>query len=229
MCIKSAKGVLYVLIAILVFGSVFTVPIIVSAVNDEVKTIVIDAGHGGLDGGVVSKNGVRESDVVLLIGKVLGEYLQGGGFKVVYTRKNQFALVGGKFIKKTDMQKRVEIIKKANPDLVVSLHLNSFQDTSRKGIQVFFGNDGSRDFALLMQRQLNEKFNLPDAGREFSTLRADKYILNESPSTAVIVECGFLSNLADEKNLLDDTYRHRLAESIYQSILLWSFGEYSST
>ncbi|MBR2334308.1 MAG: N-acetylmuramoyl-L-alanine amidase, partial [Clostridia bacterium] len=103
--------------------------------------------------------------------------------------------------------------------------LNSFSDKRRKGMQVFFGGDNSRDFALLTQDILNQQFNLPDAGRNFSILKADKYILNESPCPAVIIECGFLSNNEDERNLLDDTYRHRLAESIYQSILLWSFGE----
>lgn len=201
------------------------VPVAVSALDKEVKTVVIDPGHGGMDGGVSSANGLKESDIVLLIAKTLGEYLEGGGFRVVYTRKNQSALVGGKFVKKTDMQRRAEIIKKAEPHLVVSIHLNSFSDKKRKGIQVFFGDDNSRDFALIAQDALNEKFNMPNAGRNFSILKTDKYILNESPCPAVIIECGFLSNPDDEKNLTDDIYRHHLAESIYQSILFWSFGE----
>lgn len=204
---------------------VLAIPTVLSSVNRDVKTVVIDPGHGGLDSGVSSENGVKESDVVLLIARVLGEYLESGGFNVVLTRKNQSALIGGRFVKKTDMERRVEIIKKASPQLVISIHLNSFSDKRRKGMQVFFGGDNSRDFALLTQDILNQQFNLPDAGRNFSILKADKYILNESPCPAVIIECGFLSNNEDEKNLLDDTYRHRLAESIYQSILLWSFGE----
>lgn len=204
---------------------VLAIPTALSSVNRDVKTVVIDPGHGGLDSGVSSENGVKESDVVLLIARVLGEYLESGGFNVVLTRKNQSALIGGRFVKKTDMERRVEIIKKASPQLVISIHLNSFSDKRRKGMQVFFGGDNSRDFALLTQDILNQQFNLPDAGRNFSILKADKYILNESPCPAVIIECGFLSNNEDERNLLDDTYRHRLAESIYQSILLWSFGE----
>lgn len=204
---------------------VLAIPTALSSVNRDVKTVVIDPGHGGLDSGVSSENGVKESDVVLLIARVLGEYLESGGFNVVLTRKNQSALIGGRFVKKTDMERRVEIIKKASPQLVISIHLNSFSDKRRRGMQVFFGGDNSRDFALLTQDILNQQFNLPDAGRNFSILKADKYILNESPCPAVIIECGFLSNNEDERNLLDDTYRHRLAESIYQSILLWSFGE----
>ena len=222
MCIN--KLVVWILVAVSMVG-VLAIPTALSSVNRDVKTVVIDPGHGGLDSGVSSENGVKESDVVLLIARVLGEYLESGGFNVVLTRKNQSALIGGRFVKKTDMERRVEIIKKASPQLVISIHLNSFSDKRRRGMQVFFGGDNSRDFALLTQDILNQQFNLPDAGRNFSILKADKYILNESPCPAVIIECGFLSNNEDERNLLDDTYRHRLAESIYQSILLWSFGE----
>ena len=225
MCIKSRSRVFCALLVAVIFVAFVAVPVVVSASGREAKTIVIDAGHGGMDSGVTSASGVKESDIVLLIAKTLGEYLEGGGFKVVLTRKNNSALVGGRFIKKTDMQKRVDIIKKAQPHLVVSLHLNSFSDRDRRGVQVFFGNDLSREFALLAQRVLNEGFNAVDAGRNFSILKADKYILNESPCPAVIIECGFLSNAEDEKNLTEDSYRHRLAEGIYKSILLWSFGE----
>jgi N-acetylmuramoyl-L-alanine amidase len=123
------------------------------------------------------------------------------------------------------MRRRVEIIKKAGADVVVSIHLNSFSDRRRKGIQVFFGNDRSKPLASLMQNLLNEKFNLEDAGRKFSVLKTDKYILNESPCPAIIIECGFLSNPDDERNLLDDNYRHRLAQGIYEGLLLWAFGE----
>lgn len=225
MCIKSSSRVFCILVVVAVFVFCMAVPVAVSVGEKEVKTVVVDAGHGGMDSGVSSGSGVKESDIVLLIAKALGEYLEGGGFKVVYTRKNQSALVGGRFVKKTDMQRRAEIIKKAKPSLVISLHLNSFSDKSRKGIQVFFGDESSRDFAHIAQDNLNKKFNVPDAGRNFSVLKADKYILNESPCPAVIIECGFLSNPDDEKNLIDDIYRHRLAECIYESVLRWAFGE----
>lgn len=225
MCIKSSRRVLCVFLVVGILVVATAVPLVMYADKNDVKTVVIDPGHGGMDAGVSSANGVKESDIVLLIAKALGEYLKSGGFEVVYTRKNKSALVGGKFIKKTDMKRRVEIIKRAKPDLVVSLHLNSFSDKNRRGIQVFFGDENSRNVALVMQGVLNENFNQPQVGRDFSALKADKYILNESPCTAVIIECGFLSNHIDEANLLDDTYRHSLAGSIYESILLWAFGE----
>lgn len=225
MCIKSRSRVFVAIIACIVFCCFAVLPSVIAVDKTDVKTIVIDPGHGGLDGGVSSESGVKESDLVLSIALCLGEYLESGGFDVVYTRKNKSALVGGRFVKKTDMKRRVEIVKKAKADVVVSIHLNSFRDRKRRGIQVFFGDENSKSFALLMQSQLNEKFNVVDAGRNFSILKTDKYILNESPCPAIIIECGFLSNPDDEKNLLDDEYQHRLAQGIYEGLLLWAFGE----
>lgn len=187
--------------------------------NSSTSKVVIDAGHGGLDGGVSSKNGVKESDLVLVLARLVGERLEGAGVKVVYTRKNKGALVGGKFIKKRDMEKRLAIIKRANPSLVVSIHLNSYKDKSRRGMQVFFGVEQSKGVAEHLQEQLNNHFNEPDVGRRFSALQGDKYILNESPCPALIVECGFLSNPIDEQNLLSDIYRNQLAEVLCSSIL----------
>lgn len=225
MCIKSKNRVFVAIILCVVSVCFLIVPSVVAVDKTHVKTIVIDPGHGGLDSGVSSESGAKESDLVLTIALCLGEYLKGGGFDVVYTRKNKSALVGGRFVKKTDMKRRVEIIKKVGAEVVVSIHLNSFSDRRRKGIQVFFGNDRSKPLASLMQNLLNEKFNLEDAGRNFSVLKTDKYILNESPCPAIIIECGFLSNPDDERNLLDDNYRHRLAQGIYEGLLLWAFGE----
>ena len=168
MCIKSSRRVLCVFLVVGILVVATAVPLVTYADKNDVKTVVIDPGHGGMDAGVSSANGVKESDIVLLIAKALGEYLKSGGFEVVYTRKNKSALVGGKFIKKTDMKKRVDIIKRAKPDLVVSLHLNSFSDKNRRGIQVFFGDENSRNVALVMQGVLNENFNQRQVGRDFS-------------------------------------------------------------
>jgi N-acetylmuramoyl-L-alanine amidase len=86
---------------------------------------------------------------------------------------------------------------------------------------VFYGKDDSKDFAKEMQGVLNDEFNLPDVKRDFSALYADKYLLTESPCSAVIIECGFLSNPIDTQNLLDEKYLHRLAYTIFQGIAVW--------
>ena len=86
---------------------------------------------------------------------------------------------------------------------------------------MFFGDDNSRDFALIAQDALNEKFNMPNAGRNFSILKTDKYILNESPCPAVIIECGFLSNPVEEQKLCDKNYQSQLAQKVYKGVLLY--------
>lgn len=221
MCIMIDKKVVSVLLILCLTVTAVAVPVGVTVAKTEVKTIVIDPGHGGMDAGVSSAGGVKESDLVLTISRILAHYLESGGFKVVLTRKNKTALTEGKFIKRTDMQKRLKIIERAKPGLVVSLHLNSFTDKSRRGIQVFYGKDDSKDFAKEMQSILNDEFNLPDVKRDFSALYADKYLLTESPCSAVIIECGFLSNPIDTENLLDEKYLHRLAYTIFQGIAVW--------
>ena len=103
-------------------------------------TVVIDAGHGGMDGGVVSATGVRESDLNLQYAKTLGELFRRSGFNVVYTRKTKDGLYGlpTKGFKLRDMKKRREIILQSQPNLVISVHMNKFPQSSRSGPQVFF-------------------------------------------------------------------------------------------
>ena len=218
MCIKKWWKWIFVAICLVSVGCIITVPTVLVLKNHDVK-VVVDAGHGGLDGGVSSGGGVKESDVVLILSRLVGERLEGAGVKVVYTRRGEGALVSGKFIKRKDMEKRLNIIKRASPNLVVSIHLNAYGDKSRRGMQVFFWGEQSRPLALTLQDGLNQNFNMPDTRRNFSALKADKYLLKESPCPSVILECGFLSNPIDEQNLLDEQYRHRLAEVICSGIL----------
>lgn len=189
----------------------------------EAETVVIDAGHGGADGGVTgATTGARESDLNLEMARVLGDYLESAGFRVVYTRKNNDDLCGGgAFDKRKDMYKRAEIVTRADPVAVISLHMNSFPSSSRRGAQVFFERSSEEGAALAsaVQDRLNAAFNLPDVGREFSALSAEKFLLEQSPAPAVIVECGFLSNPADESNLTSPLYRADFAYEIFRGIV----------
>lgn len=188
----------------------------------EAETVVIDAGHGGADGGVTGvATGAKESDLNLEMAMVLGDYLESAGFRVVYTRKNADDLCGGgAFDKRKDMYKRAEIVKRAAPVAVISLHMNAFPSSSRRGAQVFFGKSSEEGAALAaaVQDRLNAAFNEPDVGRKFSALSAEKFLLEQSAAPAVIVECGFLSNPADEKNLTSPLYRAGFAYEIFRGI-----------
>ena len=210
---RTAKYVAaLVLAAAILFSAPFALVAAVTAA--ETVTVVIDAGHGGADGGVTgATTGVKESDLNLEMAKVLGEYLESAGFRAVYTRKNKDDLCGGGgFDKRKDMYKRAEIIKRSAPAAVVSLHMNSFPSSSRRGAQVFFerSSEEGAAFASVVQDRLNEAFNVPDAGRKFAALSAEKFLLEQSPAPAIIVECGFLSNPEEEAKLRDSAYQKRM-------------------
>lgn len=200
-------------------ASPFAMRALRGVIADEkgIKTIVIDAGHGGADGGVVGKkSGVEEKTLNLIISNYLGEMLKGCGFQVVFTRTNDtmysFEGISGN-LKRADMYKRGEIINRANPDAIVSIHMNFYSMPTRRGAQVFYSknNHGSLEFATFVQNALNEQINANDSGRTYSALCAQKYLLECNVAPSIIVECGFLSNIADEYNLQNTAYQQKIA------------------
>ena len=222
-----------VLAAILV-AAAFAAPFLASSFRlSHSVTVVIDAGHGGIDNGVTGvKTGVKESELNLAVAKILGEYLEGAGFNVVYTRLNEEGLYSAfdSNKKRADMEKRVEIIRRAAPAAVVSIHMNEYTSPSRRGAQAFFdgGSQEGRVLAQIVQEFLNDDFNVPDTGREYEALKAEKYILQNSASPAVIVECGFLSNPLDEANLTNAEYRAEIAYTIFRAVAVYLSASGSS-
>lgn len=193
--------------------------------GSDAMTVVIDAGHGGIDGGVVGSSGVKESDLNLEISKRLRRCFEDAGFRVVMTRQTGGGLYGvaTNGFKKRDMQKRKEIIEKARPNAVISVHLNRFSQSSRRGAQVFFeqANEQGRNLALALQKSFNE---MEEAVRECRALTGDYYILNCTDYPAVIAECGFLSNSEDEKLLIDADYQEKLAYAIFKGTVDYLSG-----
>ena len=216
--------VVVVLVAVLVAGFAMSSPLIAYAVRTakNIPVVVVDAGHGGEDAGVCGKtSGARESDLNLKIALLVGEVLKGLGFSVVYTRTNDttLKLVDGGTRKRSDMFSRAKIINNAKPQAVVSIHMNFYPSSARRGAQAFFDRKDEEAFRLAtcVQDALNV-LNLEKTKRTYSPLTAEKYLLTCSPAPTIIVECGFLSNPDDEKNLLDPAYRLALAEKIAQGL-----------
>ncbi len=194
-----------------------------SALSSEQPKIkvVLDAGHGGIDGGVSGVNtGIKESVINLSIVKKLERYLVDAGFNVVLTRSTDAGLYGiaTKSLKKKDMQKRKEIIEKEEPSLVVSVHLNKYSLSSRKGAQVFYNekSENGKILAESIQKAFNE---LPDSVRDFSALKGDYYILNCTNYPSVIAECGFLSNPEEEAKLVTEEYQDVVAYTLFKGIV----------
>lgn len=192
----------------------------VIAAKSGVK-VVLDAGHGGIDGGVSGvKSGVHESEINLAVVKKLERYLIDAGITVVLTRSSDAGLYGvaSSTLKRRDMEKRKEIIQKAEPTLVVSVHMNYYPNSSRRGGQVFYkaGSEKSETLATSVQKGLNSLYK--DV-KDYSPLTGDYYILNCTDYPSVIAECGFLSNPVDEAFLLDEEFQGELAYSLFYGII----------
>lgn len=181
-------------------------------------SIVIDAGHGGDDGGAVGKSGISESYLNLQYAKELESLCKNAGFKVVMTRTDMNGLysITASNKKRSEMEKRASIINNCNANLVVSIHMNSFPLTSSKGAQVFFknGNQSGEALAESIQNRFIEE--LPSA-RQNSAV-GDYFVLNCTDKPAVLIECGFLSNPEEEASLCNDNYRKKFCEAVIRGI-----------
>ena len=183
-------------------------------ITEGAFTVVIDAGHGGFDGGAVgSKTGTAESGLNLEVAKLLSAKLTGAGVRVIMTRNDENAL--GE-TKDEDMKARKEIMLDPSAGLVVSIHMNKFSDSTISGPMVFYmrGSDEGRTLAEYVMGGICEK-----TGRQKRQVNPeDLFVLRTPRVPSVLVECGFLSNPEDEARLLTKEYRESLAEGIADGI-----------
>ena len=181
-------------------------------------TIVIDAGHGGRDGGAVGSTGVTESELNLEFSLKLKEMCEEYGFKVVLTRKDMNGLYSlfATNKKKSEMKKRQEIIEKAKPDVVVSIHMNSFSSSS-SGAQCFYasGNEAGEKLATRVQQALSTEIEHTGTTAKVG----DFYVLNCTDYASVLVECGFLSNPEEEQKLCVEEYQTNFCRTLLYGIL----------
>ncbi len=223
-CVFKARRLWIVIISLLVLCIILGTGITLYCYLPRPQyVIVIDAGHGGSDNGVIGINsGIKEAEINLLVARSLKDMLENRNMKVVLTREKESVIVEGESSKKKDFSKRREIINACKPDVVISIHQNKFPDASRRGAQVFYNglSEKGKNLGNAVQHSLND-LNKENVGRTFSALRGDYYILNCSSYTSCIVECGFLSNPEDEKLLLDENYRQRLTSAIAKGIMAY--------
>lgn len=185
------------------------------------KTIVIDPGHGGIDGGKVGVNDALEKDINLEISFRLKACLENYGFKVVLTREEDVCLSEENATNKKmqDMKKRIEIIEKAKPELVVSIHQNSYPKESVSGAQIFYyeGSEESSRLAKSIQDAIVTQIQ-PENQRGIKA-NDNYYMLKKTPGTIVIAECGFLSCPEEAALLIQEDYQQRIAEAIAQGVI----------
>jgi N-acetylmuramoyl-L-alanine amidase len=187
------------------------------------KVIVIDAGHGGIDGGAVSKSGIEEKEITLSIASYLRDFLQQSGAYVVLTRETDRDLAGvgnGKSRwKARDLSKRLQMVKDENADLFISIHGNAFPGKSH-GAQTFYNptREANNKLATFIQTELVH--NLENTTRS-AKAKNDVFLLKYSPVPTALVEVGFLSNYEEAQLLSDPKYQRKIAASIYYGILAY--------
>lgn len=184
------------------------------------RTVVVDPGHGGKDPGMTGADGLEEKGINLEISLKLRDILEKQGFNVVLTRDMDRGLydedASGK--KLQDLQRRTELIRKAEPLLTVSIHQNSYSDPDVKGPQVFYfqGSDEGKSLAEAVQKSLNEKLEITDPRSVKGN--SSYYLLKKSPAVTVIAECGFLTNPSEAEKLQDEAYQYKVAEALTEGI-----------
>lgn len=186
------------------------------------KTVLIDPGHGGIDGGAVSKKGTVEKNINLNISLKLRDRLSNGGYNVIMTREEDKGLYSDKGTirnkKNEDLAERCRMKETSNCDLFISIHLNAFPQTQFSGAQVWYSNEeSSKKFAHILQGNLRKDLDINNKRIEKPAMNEYK-ILRCSKVPSAIVECGFLSNEGEEFKLKADEYQDKIAESLAKSI-----------
>lgn len=181
--------------------------------------IVIDAGHGGRDGGAIGVSGTTESELNLMYAKQLGALCEEYGMKVVLTRSDMNGLYdeNASNKKRSEMEKRRKIINESGAEIMVSLHMNAFPLSSSEGAQVFYAKGDEQGFNLAKSVQTSICSSFKSA-RDYVTV-GDYFVLNSSNIPSILIECGFLSNPNEEALLKSEEYCKNFCYSILAGIL----------
>ena len=212
---------------------IYNPPVTATATNELTKPIiVIDAGHGGEDGGATSETGLLEKDVNLHIALILQKLFLQSGFEVTMTRTEDKAIYNNDAIslrekKVSDIHNRSEIINQSADNILISIHQNKFEQRKYSGTQIFYSDNNS------FSRQLAENIRLSVTGllqnnntRQTKASTDDIYILKKANVPAVLVECGFLSNPQEEELLKIEMYRNQLAFAIFSGFIEFYYQYY---
>lgn len=195
-----------------------------SGAVENKAVVVLDAGHGGMDGGATAGN-VRESEINLAITQKTRALLTLMGYRVIMTREDDALLADEnastvRAQKRSDLKNRLDIMAGTPNSVGISIHQNHFSQSYVHGAQVFYGRaEGSRQLAEIIQRNIAEYLQT-DNRRKIKEADSTLYILdNNRTNPAVMVECGFLSNPSDAENLQQEQYQEKLAFLIAAALM----------
>ena len=206
-------------------------PITASTAADCV--IVIDAGHGGEDGGASADGITLEKDVNLAVAKDLAALMRIAGFDVRMTREDDRMLYGmyddsgyENHKKAYDLKNRLRFTKEAGASMLISIHCNKFPEPKYKGMQVFYSpNDEESSVIAETVKQFNKEYREADNNRETKRATSAIYLLDHADMPAVLIECGFLSNPDDAAKLTSESEQAKIAVVIFSAISAYAEKE----
>lgn len=220
----------------LVLGTVYiaqTPAVMAAYAAASAPVVIIDPGHGGADGGAVGVDGVVEKDLNLAIASTLAKFFRFCGCRVVMTRTEDVSIhdpgvEGLKRQKTSDLHNRLALMQQYPEGIVLSIHQNQFTQAKYSGGQVFYGTQNPKSSRLAQLIQTNLKGLLqPENNREIKEAYDTLYLMQNAPSAAVLVECGFLSNPEEAARLAQPEYQRRLAFVVCASTLQFIQEEFS--
>lgn len=193
----------------------------------EARVLILDAGHGGEDGGAVSVTGTPESQINLAIALKMQQLCGLFGVDVIMTREEDVSLKDADAdtlakMKRTDLQNRVKLIESTENAVLISIHQNYFTG-SNHGSQVFFApTSGSDEWAEYCQQLLVSQLD-PTNHRLSKQITSNIYLMNHISCPAILVECGFLSDGEEARKLEDGAYQTKIALTILNSYMTYPF------
>lgn len=191
------------------------------AAEKKAVTVVIDSGHGGTDPGKIAADGTLEKDLNLAIALKLQKYLEAADVTVVMTRTTDTGLYEENSTSKKaqDMKNRVALMEECNADLVVSIHQNSYSDSSIHGAQVFYYTTSTSGKLLAETLQKALVDGLDPTNHRQAKANDNYYLLKKTSCPIVIAECGFLSNPDEAALLKSEGYQDQIAWVLHLGIL----------
>lgn len=216
-------GVLLLIIGTARIHSVNTdIPSVASV--QPLRTVILDAGHGGEDGGAVAPDGTKEKDLNLLMTDDVAAFFDLFGVPYIPVRTTDTSVCDDgldtiRERKYSDIMNRAALARSVEDSVFVSIHQNMFSEPEYSGTQVFFSKNtpDSEVLAGMIQNSVVSTLQ-PDNTRNVKPAGSEIYLLHKAKNTSVLVECGFLSNPQELSRLKDKTYQMKIAYRIFKGV-----------
>lgn len=214
-----------IIAVIAIFGYVKSEIISVNTTAEPSYTVIVDAGHGGFDGGASASDGTVEKDINLNIAQKVSAILRLNGYNVIMTRDSDTGTEDDSSAaiakrKKSDLTNRLQLMRDNTDAIFVSVHLNKFTTSSANGAQVFYTKNYKQayDLANCVQSSIKKHIQ-PENMRVVKQGTDSTYLLKNAAVPAIIIECGFLSNADELEKLKNDDYQSQMAIAICAGIM----------